>query len=138
MLCSIVVDANILVSALLKDSITRRTLLSRKRQELFAPEFIKEEVFKYSEEFAKRLKVEKKSVEETLALLFETSKIMIMPTKEYPEFLPKALQISPDKNDAPYLALALRLDCPIWSQDKALKKQSFIKVFNTTELLKQL
>ena len=34
-----------------------------------------------------------------------------------------------------YFALALKLDCPIWAQEKAFKKkQSRIRVFHTTEL----
>ena len=37
-----------------------------------------------------------------------------------------------------YFALALKLNCPIWSEDKALKKQSKVKVYSTSELLKEI
>ena len=134
----IVIDANILVSALLKNSITRKTVLGKKNHELFAPEFIKEELLKYSDEFAKRLKVKREQVEESLQLLFDAAKIIIVSKEAYSDSLPKALQISPDKKDAPYLALAIKLNCPLWSNDKALKKQSLVRVFSTAELIKKL
>ncbi len=37
--------------------------------------------------------------------------------------------------DAPYFALALHLNCAIWSGDKALKGQLKVKVFNIKELV---
>lgn len=134
---SLVVDANIVVSALLKNSVTRKELLCQKTEELFAPDFINEELLKYSEEFARRLKSDKKQIEETIGLIFDTAKIQVIAMEEYCEFLPKALQISPDKNDVPYFALALKLSCPLWSNDKALKKQSKVKVLSTSELPKE-
>ncbi|MEI6732208.1 MAG: PIN domain-containing protein, partial [archaeon] len=40
-----------------------------------------------------------------------------------------------DIKDAMYLALALKLNCPIWSNDKLLKNQTQIKVYSTSELM---
>lgn len=132
-----VVDANILVSALLQKSVTRKILLGAKQTGLFAPEFIKEELFKYSGEFARRLKVENAKVEEALSMLFEASKIIIVSKEAYSDLLPMALRLCPDKKDAPYFALALKLSCPLWSNDKALKRQSSVIVFSTEEVLKK-
>ena len=50
----------------------------------------------------------------------------------------EAKEISPDPDDVPYLALALKLGCAIWSNDKELKKQSVVKVYNTQEILQLL
>ena len=61
-----------------------------------------------------------------------------MPVSEYKEFKDKADSISPDPNDTQYFALALKLNCPIWSNDKKLKEQSEIKVLNTSELIELL
>jgi len=33
-----------------------------------------------------------------------------------------------------YFALALKFNCPVWSEEKLLKKQLFVKVLNTFEL----
>lgn len=130
-------DANIIISALLKDSTTRKLLLNKKTPKLFAPEFIQEELTKYSPEFAKKLKTEKWKIEQTIKLLFEASQISTLKKSEYAEFLPKAIEISPDPKDTAYLALALKLDCPLWTQDTALKRQSQVKIFSTKELLKE-
>jgi len=33
------------------------------------------------------------------------------------------------------MRLALKLDCPIWAQEKAFKEQSKVKIFSTSELI---
>jgi predicted nucleic acid-binding protein len=132
------VDANIIVSALLKNSGTRKMLLSDKMPKLFVPEFIRQELFKYMGEFSKRLGVRESELEKAMVGLLDASKIEMVQASEYSEFMEKALETSPDPKDAPYFALALKLDCPIWSQDFALKKQSAVKVFSTAELLKKI
>ncbi len=53
-------------------------------------------------------------------------------------WMKEAAAISPDPDDAEYFALALKLGCPIWSEEKKLKRQSRVKVFNTPELLQEL
>ncbi|MBI2152065.1 hypothetical protein HYU21_05030 [Candidatus Woesearchaeota archaeon] len=35
-----------------------------------------------------------------------------------------------------YFALALKLNCALWSNDKKLREQSEVKVYNTYELVK--
>jgi len=41
-----------------------------------------------------------------------------VPVSEYKDFRQEAESISPDPNDMQYFALALKLCCPIWSNDK--------------------
>ena len=60
---------------------------------------------------------------------------------QYPEikkFIPEAKEITPDINDAEYFALALKLNCSIWSNDKRLKQQNKVKVYSTSELMNVL
>ena len=87
---ALVIDANILVSALLKDSTTRKLLLSEKTPKLFAPAFILEELQKHSDEFAKKIGTTKKIMEEKTSLLFEASEITVYEKSEYAEFLSRA------------------------------------------------
>ena len=61
--------------------------------------------------------------------------IAVVPKEEYTEYMAKAEEISPDKKDTMYFALALKLKCGIWSNDKKLKKQNKIKVLNTKEII---
>lgn len=55
--------------------------------------------------------------------------------KRLKKFVLRAKEISPDKNDIAYFALALKLKCPIWTNDKKLKDQDEIKVYSTSELI---
>ncbi len=44
-----------------------------------------------------------------------------------------------DEKDTPFLALALQLNCPVWSNDKHFKQQNIAEVYTTekiSELLK--
>ena len=128
----LVIDSNILFAALLKEGGTSDILF---KHTLYAPEFIFEEFKKYKN----YLKGKTKRMEEDfneLFDLFERNAILI-PKEEIDPFIEKAEKISPDAKDVPYLALALKLRCGLWSNDKDLKeKQSVIQVYSTKELIK--
>ena len=64
-------------------------------------------------------------------------RIEFVPVEEFKDFLKEAELTCPDPDDIEYFALALKLNCPIWSEDIRLKKQSKVKVFSTSELLKK-
>ncbi len=40
-----------------------------------------------------------------------------------------------DPRDTPFLARALHLECPIWSDDAHLKQQSYVPCYSTREFL---
>ena len=133
---ALVVDANIVVAALLKDSTSRRFLLRAKKPQLFTPEFINQELSKYTGDFSKRLKVEEDELKVTLGNLILASEMKIVSMQEYLDFMDKAMEITPDVKDMAYFALALKLECPLWSQDRRLKQQSLVRVLDTREVLK--
>ena len=58
----------------------------------------------------------------------------VISSREFSAFEMSALQISPDIGDVPYLALAMKLDAALWSNDSALKGQKMVKVITTAEL----
>ena len=60
--------------------------------------------------------------------------INIIPKEDFVDYIEEAEKISPDPNDIMYFALALKLKCGIWSNDKRLKRQNKIKVYSTEEL----
>ncbi|MFH0701852.1 MAG: PIN domain-containing protein [Candidatus Woesearchaeota archaeon] len=129
----LIVDANVLFSALIKGGETQR-LLILPFFELYAPEFILEELENHQEEI---LIKSNRTKEQFSALLQSLRKVIeFVPQKELTSFQPKVEKFCPDPDDLPYFALALMLDCPIWSNDKELKqKQNVVKVYSTTELL---
>jgi predicted nucleic acid-binding protein len=63
---------------------------------------------------------------------------MIVPREEFEEYLEMAEKISPDPDDFMYFALALKLKCPIWSNDKELKKQNKVIIYSTEDLTREL
>lgn len=73
---------------------------------------------------------------------FIMSSLEIFIEVKSPEFFmeskPEAENISPHTKDVPFFALALKLDAGIWSNEPRLKKQSKVKVYTTSELLKEL
>lgn len=131
----LVIDANILFAALIKESMTSN-LLIKSNLKLYSPEFIFEEFKKHKKTILKKTK---RSEEEFLRLfnLYE-SKIILVPFEELKLFEEKAIEISPDEYDVLYFALALKLNCPIWSNDKLLKKQNEINIISTHELINLL
>jgi predicted nucleic acid-binding protein len=62
--------------------------------------------------------------------------LKFIPLEEFKEFYEKAEKLSPDIKDVPYLALALKLNSAIWSNDKRLKNQSKINIISTENMLK--
>lgn len=63
--------------------------------------------------------------------------IKIAPFDLYRQKIKNASEIMKeiDEKDAPILALALQICCPIWSNDKHFKKQKSVKVYTTADLL---
>ena len=62
-----------------------------------------------------------------------------IPFKVFKEFVPRAEKIlSGHIKDVPYLVLALKLECPIFSGDKVLKRLSPVRVFSPRELMDSL
>ena len=131
----LIVDANILFAALIKEGSTAELLISDKLQ-LFAPEFLFTEFAKYKELILKKTHRKEEEFDQFLDLLKE--QITIVSKKEIKPFLEEADKLSPDPKDSMYLALAIALKSDIWSNDKKLKEgQSKIIVYTTEELIEK-
>ena len=131
----LVVDANVLLAAFLKEAITRELLLDS-RIDLAAPEHLLSETLRHlrtSASIRKRIGLSSEDIE-TLFLLL-TQRIRVFPETSYQSAVAKALTLAPHRQDAPYLALALILNSAVWSNDKGMKKQITVTVYSTTELL---
>ena len=50
----------------------------------------------------------------------------LVPLDEFVSFVEKAEEISPDPKDMSYIALALKLNANIWSNDKDLKNKKLV------------
>ncbi|MEA3378378.1 MAG: PIN domain-containing protein [Nanoarchaeota archaeon] len=129
----LVVDANVLF-ALSKPSSAANIILSRHKLKLVSPDFALLELYKYKEILVK------KSGAGSFGKIIKSlrSKVVFVDKGEYKNLLKKADSLLPDPKDAAYLALALRLFLPIWSNDLHLKQQLEVSVFTTLELIKLL
>ncbi|MFH0884157.1 MAG: PIN domain-containing protein [Candidatus Micrarchaeota archaeon] len=131
----LVIDANILFAALIKDGATAY-LLSIPDIRTFIPEFIFEELLEHESEVLNKSKRTQEELHELLGLLRST--LIIVPREEFAHLLDEARGLSPDQDDAEYIALAMLLKVPIWSNDKCMKKQSKVEVLSTGELFVRL
>ena len=130
----LVVDANVLFSILIKSGKTEEIMLEPELN-LFCPEFIFEEFEKYKDEILRKTKRSEKEYKEVFEVV--KAKITTIPNEETEIHMDEARRICPDQKDADYFALALKLKCPVWSNDKQVKnKQNEIRVYNTEELIK--
>jgi predicted nucleic acid-binding protein len=60
-----------------------------------------------------------------------------VPFNLYRQRLNEAFEIMKDidEKDAPILALAMQLNCPVWSNDKHFQKQKAARVYTTADIL---
>lgn len=131
----LVVDTNVLMTYFWKNSQTRKIIV-RNDLELISPEFSLEEINKYKDEIMKKAKISEDEFKVSKIDLAIYVKFFSM--NEYKVFLKKALEISPDSNDIDFIALALKTNLPLWSNDRKLKKQNIIKIYSTEEMIKKL
>lgn len=134
----LIVDANVLLASFLKEAVTRELLLDS-RLTFYAPEHLLLETSRHlvkSASLRRRIRLSNEELRTLFHLL--TMNIRTVPKKSYKHLLEKALVLAPHKEDAPYLAVALLHQIPIWSNDRGLKNQNIVKVYTTFELIKLL
>ncbi|MEK6932740.1 MAG: PIN domain-containing protein [Nanoarchaeota archaeon] len=133
----LVLDANIVFSARIKEEYIRRLILLSDHS-FFVPEFILEEMNKHKALILEKANVTEEELKEIFNLIIKNANIEIIPREDFEDYIKEAEEISYDMDDVHYLALALKLKCPIWSNDNDFKKQDKVKVFSTSGLLKEL
>lgn len=130
----LIVDANILFSALIKDSLTAELIFNENLQ-LYSCDFIIEEFFKYEKEIMNKTH---RTREQFITIMHQLKYIIsVIPKEEYSYLIAEAEKFSPDSNDVLYFALAIKLNGSLWSNDKQLKeKQNKVIVYSTEDLLR--
>lgn len=129
----VIVDTNVLLTFFWKKSVSRR-ILPKREFDFFSPQLALEEINSHKPEILEKTGISKEEFQknrEDLAMFVE-----FIPFDEYSGFLQKAPHI-PDKDDIDFIALALKLSAPVWSNDKELKQQSLVQVFNTGEFIRK-
>ncbi|MFH1711459.1 MAG: PIN domain-containing protein [Nanoarchaeota archaeon] len=132
----LIVDTNILVS-FFRDNPVKFIILNSRllNLELITPEYALEELKKNESDISKYGKI---NSEQFNNILSDLSKfIRIIPEESFTNQEAIAKELIHDK-DIPFFALALSLDCTIWSNEPSFKEQSKIKILNTSDLKEML
>ena len=134
----VIVDTNRIMAALIKDSASRKILMSGKF-EFLTIGVAKHEIEKYKHELMEKAQVSEEEFNQILSLLY--SKIFIVDDKVIESKMEEAKVVMDkiDPNDTPFIALALSVESDgIWSHDKHFEKQNKLKIWKTGILLKLL
>lgn len=134
----LVVDTNIIISSLIKDSVTREILLSADIK-FITPEWVHAEIKKYQDYIAKKAGINKEELFQFTDEIFKV--VQTIPFDKYKSHIKKGLKAMGkiDKDDAPFIALAITTGADgIWSNDKDFEKQDLVKVWKTKDLIEKL
>ena len=134
----VIIDSNILFSAIIKDSTTRRLILEYDDHFLF-PEFIFEEIEKHKSELLIKSGMSEGEFNALLSIILQ--KVATVSNEALLPYRSEALEIIKDIDINDVLFIACSLAYPgsiLWSDDKDLKKQTRIKVKNTKEFVQYL
>ncbi len=131
----VVVDSNILFSALLSKNSFQLATLLKEEYKFVAPNFLFTEIFKHKD---KILKYSKLAEPELLELLnYSLSNIQFIPVSVISiQSLEKAIALCGDidEKDTPFVALSIELNALFWTRDKKLYEglaaKGFTQFFN--------
>ena len=133
----LVIDTNIFISALIKDSVIREIIVKSKHILLF-PEFEFEEIKNHKQEIMEKSSSSEKEFD--ILLLRLLNYVKIIPEDIILHYKKQAFEIigKVDSDDTVFIATALAFNCPIWSEDKHFKQQDKIRIITTKELVSYL
>ena len=130
----LVVDANALFAALIKEGVSFHIFFAEEFH-LCTPEYTFTEMEEHKNEILQKTKRTPEEFERLLEIL--KKRITVVPLEELVPYVYEAEKICPDPDDVAYFALALKLNCAIWTNDKNLKeKQDKVKVYHTHDLIR--
>ncbi len=134
----LILNTSILISSLIKDSVTRQILLLPSMK-FYLPEYAFEEIEAHKMKISRLSRLSTDEIDILLNLLLEN--ISIIPGQTIQPCLSEAeVMIGRiDPNDIPFLALALATENDgIWSNDRHFEAIKQIRIWKTSDLLKYL
>ncbi len=130
----IVIDSNRVLAAMIKESTTREILFD-KTFDFIAPDYLISEVRNHKDKVIKATGITDNQFEILLSLIFEY--IIIVPEKDYTEFIENLKNEIKDPKDLSYFAVCLAAKADgIWTHDPHFKEQNNVKVFTNIDMLK--
>ena len=131
----IAVDANVILSVLIGGK-AAKVFTNVKDVEFLTTANIIEEIQEYIPVLAKKKGLDRSTMETAFSLL----DVKVITKEVYSSQISIALDLigKRDPDDVELRALALTLDCPIWSNDNDLKDLKGVKVYTTAVILRWL
>jgi len=130
----LVVDANVVISALIADSKTRELIVTLE-PDLLTPEFVHDEIENYEELIVEKSGMCPDRVAQFIDLLFQY--IEVVPAREFYPYIEEAKEAlgDTDPDDVLYVACALASDADIWSDDSDFEEQGVVKAHKTSDII---
>ena len=127
----VIVDTNILFSALLSSQSSFAETLLKSEHQFFVCEQILVEMFKHKEKIAKLSKLPESDLIQLFYILLKRLNLFKEDLISH-ENRKKAFELcrDVDETDTPHVALTLELDGSLWTGDKVLKEGLRLKGFN--------
>ena len=131
----LVVDANVVISALISDSKTRELLVTLE-PDLLTPEVVHDEIERYEDLIVEKSGMDIDRVRQFIDLLFDH--IETVPASEFYQYIDQAESAigDTDPDDVLYVACALGCEASIWSDDSDFAEQELVSVFTTSEVVR--
>lgn len=130
----VVVDASVLIAALMANGVARRTLMHTQAA-LYVPPLIFDEADKHVDRIAQRAGTSAEVIRAVLEIFKE--RVEELPTALLSSHIEEARKLARDagdESDAEYVAAALALDAPIWTYDEDFSRIGGIRVCGTAEV----
>ena len=132
---NIILDVNVILSALIRDSTTRKIMLNS-GFDFYFPESSLHKIRKYKDYILEKSGLTEEEYDKLMATLFKY--IRLVPTEEIEKNWNKAKKIMGhiDEEDVVFIATALSIsDSVIWSNDRHFEKQDKVKVLKTEDII---
>ncbi|MBS3068486.1 PIN domain-containing protein [Candidatus Micrarchaeota archaeon] len=134
----IIIDSNVTIAALIKDSITRKIIVDL-YPHAYYPEAMASEIEKYKGTIREKANITEHEFYGAYQKLFKY--IKIIPDEEIIKHKNEAKRMMKDIDSADHLLLAAAFyfkDVCIWSNDPHLKQQNKIVTYTTAEMIKKI
>jgi predicted nucleic acid-binding protein len=130
----LVVDANVVISALIADSKTRELIVTLD-PDLSTPEFVHDEIEKYESLIVEKSGMGPERVTQFVDLLFQY--IEVVPADEFYPYIEAADAAigETDPDDVLYVACALAGNAGIWSDDSDFDEQDVVETYSTSDVI---
>ncbi len=117
----LVIDANIVISALVRSRRIKDLLMKKEPMEFFTPAYTYFEILKNYDKITKYVDLGEGDLLFILTQIIP-KKIRICGEQFYFDKIPEAYEIAKnfDEKDTPFIALSLKINAPIWTGDKEM------------------